>query len=99
MRLVDFSIRATIGLSLYSMVTTVNCADVKRGQMLYENHCTQCHESRMHILARRTVSTMTDVRFQIDRWQQELRLNWDNEDINDVLGFLDTRYYQFKRQP
>ena len=74
-------------------------ADLDRGKLLYENHCLECHESQVHIREHRHSSSIGDVVFQIDRWQSELKLNWRIDEMNDVLRYLDDRFYRFKERP
>ena len=87
-----------LGLGLCSPVDSAHSADPDRGKLLYENHCLECHESQVHIRERRGSSSIADVVFQIDRWQQELRLNWKVAEMNDVLKYLDEKFYRFKER-
>ncbi len=87
-----------LALGLGSPVENAHSADPDRGKLLYENHCLECHESQVHIRERRDVSSIADVVFQINRWQQELRLNWELEEMNDVLRYLDAEFYRFKER-
>lgn len=66
-----------------------------RGQLLYENHCLACHESSVHIRARRTARAMPDVRASVARWAMHLKLDWKQEEIDDVAAYLNGRFYQF----
>lgn len=66
-----------------------------RGQQLYENHCTACHESNAHIRAKRKARSIADIQTQIVRWRNHLELPWRAEDIEDVLNFLNSEYYQY----
>ena len=67
-----------------------------RGQLLYENHCTKCHESLVHIRANRKSKSIDDVRTWVNKWQGEEKLEWSSTDISDVTRYLIEQYYQFK---
>jgi len=69
-------------------------AGASRGELLYENHCTVCHESGVHIRANRKAKSIADVRGWVERWSGELKLKWSREDIDDVTEFLARRYYK-----
>jgi len=66
-----------------------------RGQLLYENHCTTCHVSLVHIRNNRKAKSIEDIRHWITRWQQELKLKWNNQDINEVSRFINERFYKY----
>lgn len=66
-----------------------------RGQLLYENHCTSCHESVLHIRARHTVRSLPELRAQVERWAANSKLSWGKEEIDEVVHFLNSRHYGF----
>ena len=68
-------------------------AAASRGELLYENHCTVCHDSTVHIRANRKAKSITDLRGWAARWAGELKLNWSSDDIDDVAEYLARRYY------
>ncbi len=80
------------------LVTTDDsmAADAERGRLLYENHCTVCHTSVVHVRERRRATSRDDIRMWILRWQTQLDLNWGNVEVDDVTEFLNARYYGFK---
>jgi mono/diheme cytochrome c family protein len=68
-------------------------ADAQRGQLLYENHCGNCHDSRAHIRNDRRAKTLSDVRGWVVRWSDTLKLGWGKDERDDVAGYLYGRYY------
>jgi hypothetical protein len=70
-------------------------AGPERGQLLYENHCTSCHASTVHIREQRKVKSPAELRAFIQRWSGELKLTWSAEELNDVYLHLNNRYYKF----
>jgi cytochrome c5 len=65
-----------------------------RGKLLYENHCTSCHESNAHIRANRKVKTFDDITYWVKRWSTELDLKWNADEIADVVHYLNKEYYK-----
>ena len=65
-----------------------------RGQMLYENHCRGCHVSVVHIRSDRKAASLEAVRWEVARWSSELQLDWRNEEIADVVEYLDREFYR-----
>jgi cytochrome c5 len=68
-----------------------------RGQLLYDNHCTACHESMVHIRTRQQVKSMQELRNQVARWAAYAKLRWNKGEIEEVARYLNTRFYQFEK--
>lgn len=68
-----------------------------RGQLLYDNHCTTCHESMVHIRSQRQVKSLPELRYQVARWAAYAKLRWSKDEIEEVARHLNTRFYQFER--
>ena len=86
-----FSVAFSILLS-YSIPAS---ADAERGRLLYENHCTSCHISTLHVREQRKSKTPAEMRAWIVRWSGELKLNWSEDELADVYRYLNNRYYKF----
>ena len=83
-------------------ITTSNGKDIKkthtpvaaeRGQLLYENHCTACHEKSVHGRNHYKANSINDIRQWVIRWSNNLELGWERNDVNVVTDFLNQRYY------
>ena len=70
-------------------------AGAERGQLLYENHCTSCHTSTVHIRDQRKSKTPGELRAWILRWSGELKLSWSGDELADVYQHLNNRFYKF----
>ena len=70
-------------------------AGAERGQLLYENHCTSCHASIVHVREQRKSKSQAELRAWILRWSGELKLNWTGDELADVYRPLNNRYYKF----
>lgn len=66
-----------------------------RGMELYENHCTGCHASQVHIREKRKAKSLAQVEWWIRHWVKELKLPWTDEETKEVLTYLNRRYYQY----
>lgn len=73
-----------------------HAGDPERGRLLYENHCTVCHTSVVHIRDDRKSTSREEIRNWVLRWQKELGLQWTSGEVDDVIEYLNDRYYQFK---
>jgi hypothetical protein len=66
-----------------------------RGQLLYENHCMSCHDSVVHIRTDRSTRSLPELRTRVLHWAEYLKLNWENEELGEVVEYLDSQYYKF----
>jgi mono/diheme cytochrome c family protein len=66
-----------------------------RGQLLYDNHCLECHVTEVHFREKRKVQNREELLEAIVRWVDELKLEWTADEIADVFEYLNLKYYQF----
>lgn len=69
--------------------------DLDRGRLLYDNHCIVCHTSKVH---RRFPPSAIDpdaLRYIVKVWVEEQSLHWSQQDIEDVVQYLDRTHYRF----
>ena len=66
-----------------------------RGQLLYDNHCLECHITEVHFREKRQVQSLADLQVATIRWMDELKLEWTAEEVSDVAEYLNLKYYQF----
>jgi mono/diheme cytochrome c family protein len=67
-----------------------------RGALLYQNHCHECHSTKVHWREGKLVTDWASLTFQVRRWQAEAKLAWSEADVADVAQYLNARYYRFK---
>lgn len=72
-------------------VPVAQAAGPLRGMALYQNHCTVCHASRVHVREKRQGKSLAQVQAWIRRWAGELRLGWTDEEARDVLHYLNSQ--------
>lgn len=69
--------------------------EASRGHMLYENHCTGCHESTVYIRAKHKAKNYKEVANWVNQRADWLNLHWSEIDKQDVLQYLNERYYKY----
>lgn len=69
--------------------------NLERGEALYRNHCTECHESIVHIRDKPSARSIQQLRQQVIRWAAEINQEWGREEIGDVTAYLNANYYRF----
>lgn len=70
-----------------------------RGAVLYEMRCRGCHAESVHSRGKRLAADFPAVRAWVERWSATLRLQWSEDEIDDVAIHLNRRYYRFPCPP
>lgn len=66
-----------------------------RGEMLYSNHCRECHTAEVHWRHPRVATDWGALKAQVERWQDNAGLNWGREEVEDVARYLNAAIYRF----
>ena len=69
--------------------------EVTRGHMLYENHCTSCHESTVYIRTKRKATNYKEVGNWVNQFADWLNLGWGDVEKQEVMQYLNERYYKY----
>jgi cytochrome c5 len=91
-------ITTVVAATLLFAASDTSAADAERGRLLYENHCTVCHTSVVHVREQRQAASREDIQSWIRRWQKELDLQWGTVEVDDVTEFLNDRYYRLNSE-
>jgi mono/diheme cytochrome c family protein len=70
-------------------------AESSRGELLYTTHCTACHNAQVHWRDKKVARDWNGLEAEVRRWQGVQGLAWRDEDIMDVVHYLNARYYKF----
>lgn len=68
-----------------------------RGQLLYENHCTRCHDTSVHSRKPTRVKSRDELNHWIVNWAGVQKLGWNQNDIRDVSNYLNNEFYHLKK--
>ncbi|MCI0399695.1 MAG: cytochrome c [Gammaproteobacteria bacterium] len=79
----------------FCMQTTPYAADVRHGQDLHDQNCLHCHDTSQYTRPNHRIKTLEGLRKQVERCELSLELQWFEEDIEDVVAYLNATYYQF----
>jgi len=90
-------------ISLIFISTLVN-ADIKNGKELHDSNCTSCHisiqggdGSGIYTRENNRIETYPALIKQVKRCRDSLGVAWPEDDINDVVEYLNTSFYKFKK--
>lgn len=71
-------------------------ADLNRGQELQQENCMSCHDDGVYTRDNRKVNSLSALETQVRRCELTLGLQWFDEDVADVVGYLNDAFYKFK---
>ena len=84
-----------LALVLATLTMVAVAADVDRGRALYESRCYECHSPAAHARPSHVAHDFDEIRAWVRRWNENLALQWTDEDIVDVTVFLNNTYYRY----
>lgn len=71
-------------------------ADAARGNTLVQDNCMSCHDNGVYTREDRKVTTLGGLEKQVRRCELTLGLQWFDEDVADVVTYLNDAFYKFK---
>ncbi|MEX0960057.1 MAG: hypothetical protein WDZ63_12285 [Burkholderiales bacterium] len=81
-------------LLVFAALSTVQPAvGQERAHMLHETYCVMCHDSQVYTRSGRLAQNHAQIREQVDRWQDNVSLDWSAADIDLMTNYLARRYY------
>jgi len=91
-----------LAAALLLATTTAGAADVAHGKKLHDAHCTSCHISMtggdgslIYTRKNRRVSSLSALQAQVRRCDASLEFKMFDEDIEDVVAYLNQTFYKF----
>lgn len=80
-------------LALAGMSTNAVASD--RGELLYENHCQDCHDKSVHTRDELRATSPELLRAWVMSWSIHNGLFWGEDEIADISAYLDQTFYHF----
>lgn len=68
---------------------------MSRGEMLYRNHCIECHNQQIHWRDARIAKDLDGIEREVRRWQDAIGMRWTKEEISEVSRYLNRTYYLY----
>ncbi len=78
-------------------VMRAEAADIENGDDLHFENCTGCHQESVYTRDERNVRTLERLGLQVRFCKDSLELAWFDEDVDDVVEYLNQTYYHFQQ--
>ena len=93
-----------LALSIISLVSLSANADIQNGKELHNSNCTNCHVSMqggdgssIYTRDNSRINSLSALIKQVKRCRDSLGVEWPEEDITDVVEYLNTSFYNFEK--
>lgn len=83
------------GLLIAVAAQGASAADIEHGQQLYVERCLRCHGSEVYTREDRRVRSLDGLKSQVTMCALQLDVAWFDEDVEDVVLYLNKLYYHF----
>lgn len=80
--------------ALAAVTADVHAQEPVRAQILHDTYCVMCHDSRVYMREDRIGRDYREIRAQVRRWQENISLRWDDQDIDRVSTHIASKYYK-----
>jgi len=87
--------RILVLAAAFSVALAAAAQTPSRGALLYDTHCIACHTKEVHWRERKLASDWQSLAAETRRWQRNIGLGWSDEEIDDVVRYLNTTIYRF----
>jgi len=77
---------------------TLFAADIENGKELHSENCLSCHTTAKYTAKTRSIKDLASLEAQIKRCDYSLGTQWFDEDITDVITYLNNDYYKFNAE-
>jgi len=90
-------------VSLYACAATLltatgaALADIDAGKALHDDNCVKCHDSKIYTRKDHFVKDLAGLRKQVSRCELSLGLQWFDEDVDNVVEYINANYYKFEK--
>lgn len=91
-----------IALLVSALSSTAMAADIERGKSLHDDNCVECHVSiqggdgsGIYTRADRRIDSLPALRAQVKRCKNSMGVSWPEDQIDDVVAYLNSMYYKF----
>ena len=97
------SLRISLNLALCTLTLTATQAfakesdaqAIKRGQEIVQKDCTKCHGDEVYTRSERRVHSLAALGKQVRRCKDNIGIQLFDEDVDDVVKYLNSKYYKF----
>lgn len=88
--------KQTVLFAIGVMMSTGAWADVQNGKRLHDEGCKKCHDDSVYTRKDHFVTSKEALAKQVHRCALNTGAQWSDEDLADVVDYLNASYYKFE---
>lgn len=92
-----FYLRHLIILILPAITANALAANIENGKALHDANCVRCHQSEVYTRDNRMVNSYAELHERVRQCEIMAEMAWFEEEIEDVVSYLNETYYKFDR--
>ena len=81
---------------LLSSSTTIIAGDISNGELLHNENCVRCHKPSVYTRENRMINSYDALHERVRQCEIMAEMAWFDEEIDDVVSFLNHAYYRFE---
>lgn len=92
----------SIALIFTALASPALASDIQRGKSLHDDNCVECHVSiqggdgsGIYTREDRRIDSLPALRAQVNRCKDSMGVSWPEDQIDDVVAYLNSNYYKF----
>lgn len=85
-----------IFFAITMMISMSAWADVQNGKALHDEHCMKCHDDSVYERKEHFVTSKEALAKQVNLCALNSGAQWFDEDVADVVDYLNATYYKFE---
>jgi hypothetical protein len=80
---------------IFTTTTPAIAADQENGSELHAESCIRCHDSSVYTRDNRRVQSLSKLGTQVRFCKDNLAVPWFDDEVDDVIHYLNSQYYKF----
>ena len=90
-------LRLVFVLILQMLTASSFAADLENGKALHNENCVRCHQPEVYTRANRMVNSYIELQERVRQCEIMAEMAWFEEEIEDVVSYLNETYYKFEQ--
>ena len=74
---------------------STHAANINNGMELHQEHCMRCHQPEIYTRQNRIVNNLEQLAKRVRECELANELTWFEEEVEDVIAYLNANYYMF----
>ncbi len=88
--------RSVSALVMLLGTLSASAGDIENGRQLHNDNCVRCHKPSVYTRENRMINSYDALQERVRQCEIMAEMAWFDEEIDDVVSFLNHTYYKFE---